>query len=383
MLKTFKTQIYPDAKAQEYIRKACGIRRWTWNWAVATFFEEAKHDKFPNEFSLKKQLNNTLVKEPEYYWLSEVNSMARAEALKDFSLSIKAYASARHAAKRTVEKLPVDKFKPSFKKKGKCTESFRIAKKGGTEFKVHSDHDFSVVTVKGHPRLHVYPHESVAFLKGADIKTCTFSIKGGRFFISICYEKTNLAAPKCGVGKVGIDLGIKHPLTAFDGSQDVVYDLPQTLTRAERRTERCNQRLAKSTKGSKRHDKLRLQLERAYMHEANIKKDWRDKITTQLIRDYGTIIIDDFGFEGAKNLHVNRALYRAGCYAFKITLESKAIASGAKVVYVPKGTPTTKTCSYCGNIQKMTPSDRVYTCPVCGLVMDRDANAAHNIYNYC
>jgi hypothetical protein len=159
-------------------------------------------------------LNNGLVKDPGHVWLTDVNSMVRGEALKDFNLSISAYAKARHRAKRTAEKLPVEKYKPGFKKKGKCTESFRLFNKSDTEFKVHSAHDFSVVTVRGKPRMHIHPLESVEFLMPADIKTCTISMKGGKFFMSVTYEKTNQRARKCGTGKVGIDLGIKHAATS-------------------------------------------------------------------------------------------------------------------------------------------------------------------------
>ena len=49
-MKTFKTEFHPTAQQQDYIRKACGIRRWTWNWAVATYFEEAKKDNQNNGF---------------------------------------------------------------------------------------------------------------------------------------------------------------------------------------------------------------------------------------------------------------------------------------------------------------------------------------------
>jgi putative transposase len=159
--------------------------------------------------------------------------------------------------------------------------------------------------------------------------------------------------------------------------------VPETLKRAEKRTERCNQHLAHSVKGSKRHALLVQKLERAYMHEANIKKDWREKLTTKLIAENSAIVIDDFGFEGAKNLDINRALYRVGCYAFKQRLEEKAAEAGASVAYVPRGIPTSRTCSGCGHQQVLKLEDRTYVCPHCGLVLDRDINAAINVYNYC
>ena len=381
-MRTFKTEFWPDAKQQEYIRKACGIRRWTWNWAVATYFAEAKNDNFLTQFTLQKILNNGPVKDGEHEWLSEVNSMVRSEALRDFSLAMSKYVDARKLSKRTVEKIPVDKYKPHFKKKGKCNESFRLFKKGGSEFKVHSNHDFSMVTTRGQKRMHIQTRESLEFLFGMDIKLCSISMKGSKFFISITYEKSNQCVRKCGTGKVGIDLGIKHAITAWDG-QTTVYDVPATLSAAEKKTERWNRRLAKTTKGSKNHYKVIQGLQRAYMHEANAKKDWREKLTTELVLSYAQINIDDFGFEGAKNLDVNRALYRVGCYSFKLRLQEKAAETGCQINFVERFTPTTRTCSQCGAVQKLSLKDRTYECPHCGLVMDRDANAAKNVYNYC
>ena len=382
-MKTFKTEFHPTTQQEEYIRKACGIRRWTWNWAVATYFEEAKNDVFLTAWDLNKRLNNGLVKENGYEWLSDVNSMVRSGAINDFGVAIIAYAKAKKYSKLKSENNSIDKYKPHFKKKGKCTESFRIFKKGGSEFKVHSAHDFSMVTTRGHQRLHIHPLESVEFLKSADIKTCTISMQGGKFFMSLTYEKTNQRKQTCGTGKVGIDLGIKHAAVCFDGTSTKFIDTPPTLKAAEKKTERFNQRLAVTTKGSKRHSKALRALQRAYMHEANIKKDWREKLTTELIRSYGQINIDDFSFEGAKNLNVNRALYRVGCYLFKLRLEQKAEASGCTINYVPQFTPTTRTCSKCGEVQVVQISDRTYSCKHCGLVIDRDENAARNVYNYC
>lgn len=383
-MRTFKTQIYPTAKQQEYIRKACGIRRWTWNWAVAEYFAAAKNDKFPTVFDLQKQLNNGPVVDKNYGWLSEVNSMVRGEALKDFGIALAAYVQARKRSKRTIESVPIDKYKPKFKKKGKCNESFRLFKKCEGVFKVHSAHDFSVTTIRGQQRMHIHPRESMEFLMydSVDIKTCTFSMKGGKFFMSITFEKTNQKSRICGTGKVGLDLGIKHAVTTWDGQMSV-FDVPSTLDKAEKKTERWNRRLARTKKGSSRHKKILQALQRAYMHEANLKKDWREKLTTMLVEAYNQINIDDFGFEGAKNLDINRALYRVGVYDFKLRLQEKAAERGCQVNFVERFTPTTKTCSQCGYQQKLSLRTRIYKCPHCGLVMDRDANAAVNVYNYC
>lgn len=382
-MKTFKTEFHPTAQQQEYIRKACGIRRWTWNWAVATYFEEAKKDNFLTHFDLQKQLNNGPVLDPAYSWLSEVNSMTRAETLKDFGLAIKAYADARHRAKRTVDKLPVEKYKPHFKKKGKCAESFRLMKKNETVFKVHSAHDFSMTTTRGRQRLHIHPLESIEFLVSADIKTCTISMQAGKFFISLAYEKTNQRQLKCGTGKAGIDLGVRTAATIYDGSNFKAVHVAPSLSRAERATELWNKRLAKTRPGSKRHQKVMQSLQRAYLHEANVKKDWREKFTTWLARTYGQINIDNFDFHPSDGAHAaNRALYRVGSYAFKLRLNDKAVESGCNVQYIPRFTPTTQTCSVCGERHHMDLDDEIFECPFCGIILGRDENSAIKAYNY-
>ena len=124
-------------------------------------------------------------------------------------------------------------------------------------------------------------------------------------------------------------------------------------------------------------------LQRAYMHEANCKRDYREKFTTELVRTYSQVNVDDFGFEGAKNLDCCRALYRVGVYAFKLRLNEKCSEYGVALNFVPRGTPTTQTCHVCGEKTKHALSERTYNCPYCGLVFDRDLNAAINVYNYC
>lgn len=380
MIKTFKTEFKPSAHQKAYLSQAFGVRRWTWNWAVSLLHKQAPTTKFPSVFELQKQLNNTLVKDPTYSWLSAVNSMVRSEALKDFGLSLKAAAVNRHKSKCLNHNLSPKKYMPTFQKKGICKDSARLHKKGGYEFSVCSAHKFSCVTTHNQSRLVLNLRENISFLQDADIKTCTFSRCGGRYFLSITYEKTN-HKQQTKDGVVGIDLGIMHVATCYDQDKAVfVLDVPSTLRCAEKHTERINRLLARSKVDSNRHARLLFRLQRSYLHETNIKKDCREKFTTMLVKSYKTIKIDDFNFESAKKLDVNRSLYRVGAYQFKLRLEQKAADRSCKVVYVPEGTSTTKTCSHCGNVQDMKLADRTYVCAECGNTLDRDLNSAINVF---
>lgn len=332
-------------------------------------------------FKLQKKFNNEVAGTPGYEWTKEVNSMFRGEAFKDFSLAINKWYELHALAKSKGRQLKPDEGKPTYKKKGKCIDSARLFKKGGSEFKVLSAHHFSVVAVRGKTRMNLKVRESIEFLKNADIKTCTFSRVGGKYYMSLTYEKANRIKPALD-GTIGIDLGIKHSIYCYDGMNFRSETLPSTLEIAERHTERINRLLARTQNSSNHHQKLVDRLQRSYVHETNIKKDFREKLTTELAKSYNLFKIDDFGFESALNLNCNRKLYDVAPYAFKLRLKEKAKERGSIVQILPEFTPSSKTCSCCGNKKVMKLSDRVYECSVCGLKLDRDANSAVFAYNF-
>jgi putative transposase len=130
MVKTFKTQILPTAAQREYIEKAFGVRRWAWNWAVAKYEEtRANEGKYLSRFELQKILNHGEAVDPAYSWLTDVNSMVRDEAIKDFSQAMKRFYEQQKAAKKKSSACSSQKFKPTFKKKGRCPDSFRMFNK--------------------------------------------------------------------------------------------------------------------------------------------------------------------------------------------------------------------------------------------------------------
>lgn len=381
-MKTFKTQIFPTTWQRKYFEQSFGIRRSAWNWAVATYFKTAEEkDDFLSSFDLDKLFRTERYENPKYSYLKDVNSMVWAEAFKDFGLSIKAYSKKQKEARRTVVKVNSDKYKPSFKKKGKCVDSFRYTSKS-LPSRVAGRKDLWLTTTRELKRTKLRLAEPINWIDDKLIKTTTISKKAGKYYISLVYEKPNHKPRKKGTGTVGLDMGIKHIAVSHDGVEDKVFDAPSTLDRAERKTERLNQKLAASQKGSKRRSKIKLSLQKAYEKEANIKKDFREKMTTMLVENYHEIKLDMFEFEHAKALDVNRSLYRVGIYAFKERLTTKALERGNSVKFVPKGTPTTQTCSHCAHVQtnKLTLADRTFKCESYNIVLDRDANSARNTY---
>jgi len=390
MIKTFSTRIYPTKEQRIYFHKAFGIRRWTWNWALNEYLESLKQGVSKTSFNLQNQINQVIVKDPEYSWLSEINSMVRQESLKDLFISIAKYHKEQRKARRTSEEIDTDKFKPKFKSKKKTQNSFRMNNKGNP-VKFASKYHIYLTTTRNNGRFKLKLAEPVGFLK--EVKFCEVTIKelGGKYYIYITYEqKTNVHKKQCKYPKkkVGIDMGIKNPLTTHNGKKSKKIHIPKSLKKQECKTERIQRILAKKVKGSNNFKRIKQRLQRSYIRENNIKKDFREKLTTKLCSTYGIINIETFSHSHAKNLkNSRRALSRVGLYIFVERLKQKAEDYHTTLNFIPRGTPTTQTCSCCGyryeGKEKLNLNTRTFVCVECGLELDRDINAAVNIYNYC
>jgi putative transposase len=137
--------------------------------------------------------------------------------------------------------------------------------------------------------------------------------------------------------------------------------------------------------GSKSYEKQKLLCDKAATKQARIRKDFLHKLTSELVSNYAEIKVDDFSFKGYVAIQRNaRHAYRVAPCMLKEMLTYKCEERGVALKYVPKGTPTTQTCSQCGHRftgdSKLKLDDRKYDCPQCGHHMDRDANAAINVF---
>ena len=381
MIKSFKTRIYPTSEQIKYFRKAFGVRRWTWNWAWSEYQKQSA-----SQFELQKKLNNGLVKAAGYEWLSEVNSMVRQESIKDLSQAIKAWHN---------KSLKTSK-KPHYASRKTTPLSFRLSSKGAP-LKYVSPHYVSMTRVRGKKPMHIKCAESMAWLSQAS-KVCQTTIKeqAGKFYIVITYEaKAKPHRVKSNRGAAGIDMGIKIPLVVYDDNDEAyAITIKEELRKAERRTEVLQRALSRKQearkkcskhlkRNSKRYEALKLRLQRAYAHEANIKRNWREQMSWWLISRYDVIAIEPYSTKAADNLNCSRAARRAGGYEFCERLKRKAEEYGTVIKEI-SWEPTTQTCSHCGHVRKgvdkVTLQERTYVCPHCGFECNRDVNAARNIY---
>ena len=183
-------------------------------------------------------------------------------------------------------------------------------------------------------------------------------------------------APKGGA--VGIDLGVKALATLSDGT---VIPNPHHLQADEQRLKRAQQALSRKMKGSKRRAKAKDRVAHIHARVANRRTDTLHKLTAHLAQTYSDICIEDLNVAGmVKNHHLAKAVSDASFFELRRLLEYKTAKTGARLHFVDRWYPSSKTCSNCGSVKaKLSLDERVYRCEHCGLVMDRDLNAAINI----
>ncbi|MEU4776999.1 RNA-guided endonuclease TnpB family protein [Micromonospora sp. NPDC023633] len=213
--------------------------------------------------------------------------------------------------------------------------------------------------------------------EGAVPSTVTVSQDAaGRWFVSLlCDDRIEQApAPR---PAVGVDAGLDSLLTLSTGEKVVN---PKHERRDRAALARAQRNLAKKEKGSANRAKARLNLARVYARIADRRRDHLHKLTTRLVRENQTIVIEDLTVRNmVKNHSLARAISDAAWRQFRTLLEYKADWHGRNLVVVDRWFPSSKLCSACGALAERMPLNvRLWTCR-CGTVHDRDVNAARNI----
>lgn len=212
---------------------------------------------------------------------------------------------------------------------------------------------------------------------GAEPSTVTVSRdSAGRWFVSILVETSVGHLPATG-NAVGVDAGITSLVTLSTGEK---ITNPRYEKRDRERLATAQRRLSRKTKGSANWEKARQRVARVHARIADRRRDHLHKLTTRLVRENQTIVIEDLNVSGMlRNGSLARAISDASWSEFRSMLEYKAAWYGRDVIAIDQWFPSSKVCSTCGAVAESMPlSVREWRCR-CGAVHDRDVNAARNI----
>lgn len=213
----------------------------------------------------------------------------------------------------------------------------------------------------------------------AKVLRMTVSCHAGYWWASLTIERVDDLVPNPPKGgNVGVDLGIKEFATLSDGT--VIHN-PHALKSNIKRLKKAQRNLSRKQKGSNRRRKAKLHVSRVYARVANIRRDFLNKTTTMLARTYTGISIEYLNVAGMlKNHSLAQSIADASFYEFRRQLTYNTARTGSTLHVIDRWYPSSKTCSNCGAVKAKLPlSERVYRCESCGLVIDRDLNAAINI----
>ena len=212
---------------------------------------------------------------------------------------------------------------------------------------------------------------------GAQIKHVVLKQVNQRWYACLMLELAERGTTLRPIEQItGVDVGLSHLLALSDGR---VVVAPRALRESLAELRRLNRHAARQVKGSQGQRETHRQIGRLYEHIANQRRDYLHKVSAWLVGEYDLIAIEDLTLAFMnRNKHLSLSSYDAGLGELRRMLEYKAEEAGAQVIAVnPAG--TTQVCSRCGRMVPKDLSVREHDCPYCGLVLDRDVNAARNI----
>lgn len=354
----------PTVAQANALARACGVARFTYNWGLAEWKRQHEAGGKPTANQLKKQFN--AIKGTEFPWVYESPRDANSQPFADLGVAFQNF-FASCKGQRKGKKVGY----PSSRKRGR-DDAFYVAND-----KFHFAEDRVVLPVIGPVKIHERLRLEGRILSGRVRR------RADRWFLAVQVDVGEIHRPVPEERRpiVGVDLGIK---TAVVTSSGQAHKAPRPLRKALKHLRRSNRRLHRRTKGGQNRRKARQSVARLHLRIANVRKDFWHKVTTDLCRENQAVVIEDLSMAFVvQNRHLSLAASDCALGMFRPIMDYKGPLHDCVIIVADRRFQSTKRCSGCGHVKaEMALSERVYRCEVCGLVLDRDVNAALNLEAY-
>jgi putative transposase len=346
----YKYRLYPTHEQLTKLAQITGSVRYIWNYFLDRELKEYASSKKFIFFNQNSQ-DLTALKQTTQ-WLNDVPSTSLQQTLRYLNTTLK-------------QSFGGKKGFPKFKSKKNFNASFTLA----------------MVNSKQNVRNNAFYISKVGDVKcvyhrdlPSDFKTCQVTREGDRWFVVLTCNKETQVLPKTNK-TTGIDLNSKEYVL----SNNTRYEIPKYLKENQFRIKELQRSVSRKVKGGSNRRKAQLKLHKVHQRITNKRLDYFNKLSMQLVRDYDVITLEDLDVKSIQK-KMGRVTQDNGFSIFRAMILYKAKLYGKETVIIDRYYPSSQLCSGCGTVQKMPLSFRTYECKCCGLVMDRDLNAACNIH---
>ena len=377
--KGYKIRLYPTKEQERMFWMHIGCCRYVWNHMLEVQINNYKNcGKFIGAFSMCNVLTR-LKQDGEHGWLYEVSNASLQNECKDLEAALKMMRKAKNGF-------------PKFKSKKSDKKSFPVSSDKNALY-------FSEKHIKI-PKVGKVKYKTDFSLPfGTNRETiCNprISFNGSKWFLSFAMECEN-QVHQLTDKPMGVDLGTrKLAIVAFGSDEKIFYNINKTsemkkLEAKKRHYQRVQARkyeafkkrtgrYGKTNNIIRTEDKIR----KIDAKLSNIRHNYIHQITHELISQLPRrVTMEDLNIQQLmKNKHQAKDIQKACWYEFIRQMKYKCEWNGIEFCQVDRYYPSSKTCSCCGYIDRNLGSKETYVCPECGLVIDRDINAAINLMTY-
>ncbi|MEU4366026.1 RNA-guided endonuclease InsQ/TnpB family protein [Micromonospora chersina] len=355
--RAFKYRFYPTEAQAAELSRTFGCVRKVYNLALAARTEAWKLRQERVGYQATSAMLTAWKKTEELAYLNEVSCVPLQQSLRHLQTAFTNFFAKRARYPRYKSR------KKSRKSAEYTTSAFRFR-------------DGELTLAKMVEPLRIVWSRSIP--EGIKPSTVTVSQdSAGRWFVSLlCEDPAVQPLPPTGA-PIGVDAGLYHLLTLSTGEK---IANPRHERRDRARLARAQRGLSRKLEGSANRDKAQRKVGQVHARIADRRRDHLHKITTRLVRENQTIVIEDLTVQNLlKNHRLARAISDAAWREFRSMLEYKAQWYGRRVIALDRWFPSSKICSVCGIARDTLPLGiRTWMC-ACGTAHDRDVNAARNI----
>ena len=367
MLKAIKIRLYPTKTQQTTINKLLGCCRLVNNLCLEHRNKTYQETKESGSLSKSYSYFCELKEMEEYSFLkTDAHSKVIQQSLRDQDVAFKNFFTKKSDF-------------PKYKSKKDNKQSCRFPKdaiSGVKGNRINIIKTLKDIHFKCSRKDESYLNKNQGLIVSATLtKTCS-----GKYYFSVLIDKPHEVRFNKTDNIVGIDLGIKDLIITSNGEK---FENKHFYRKQENKLKKLNRKFAKTQISSKNHQKIRVKIAKLNEKIQNQRLWYIHHIVNQLLNENQVIVMEDLNVSGMmKNHKLAKSIQDVSLCELKNILQYKASWNDKQVIFIDRFYPSSKLCSSCGyKNNELQLSDREWVCPECGVIHDRDINAAVNIMN--